>query len=248
VTAQEVRSARRGSEVSAIFFGAVAPIWLAALPPGAREPARHRASTSLTRVCALLLRLCREQQTSWQPISFPHFHATRTTTIEREKQFCQPFPTFKMPTQSITPSAPRNISPKIYDAVFDRSLNFRIELPFLDALEFISQIGQYNNFQAETVIDSLERVDRLIPRASYGPENPNNGQRNFKISIGREGSPVVYIDRHEFSLNENWLDEPTMKAICREMELCALADESDYTVHDLLGFGGRRIEFRFWWD
>jgi hypothetical protein len=153
-----------------------------------------------------------------------------------------------MPTQSITPPASHKIGQGIFDAVFDRSLNFRIELPYSEAIEFISQIGEYNNFRAGNVIDALQRVDRLIPRNSYQPGNPDNGQRNYRISVGRESSPVIYIERYEFSFNNNWLDEQTMKSICREMELCALADESDYTVDEISGFGGRRIKFRFWWD
>jgi hypothetical protein len=153
-----------------------------------------------------------------------------------------------MPTQTTTPPAPRKTGQDIFQAVFDQSLNFRIELPYAEALEFLSQIGKFNNFQSGTVLDSLEHVDRLIPRGSYGPGNPNNGQRNYRISVGREGSPVIYIERNEFSFNKNWLDEPTMKAICQEMELCAVADESDYDVEEHGWFSGRKIEFRFWWD
>lgn len=153
-----------------------------------------------------------------------------------------------MPTHTITTPAKRKIGQDVFNAVFPNSLDFRIQLPYSDAIEFIRLIGDYNNFEPGTVIDSLERVDRLIPRRSYGPGNPNNGQRDYHISIGREGSPVIYIERHEFSFTSNWLDEPTMKTICREMELCGLADESDYTVQELTGFSGRRIEFRFWWD
>ena len=153
-----------------------------------------------------------------------------------------------MPTQTITPPAERKIGQDIFHAVFGKSLDFRIELPYAEALDFIGQIGQYNNFQSGAVLDALERVDRLIPRGSYGPDNPNNGQRNYRISVGRESSPVIYIERHEFSFNKNWLDEQTMKAICGEMELCGLADESDFTVEKHDCFSGRRIQFRFWWD
>ncbi len=87
-----------------------------------------------------------------------------------------------------------------FDGVFDNSLNFRIELPWEAALEFIRYVGRYNGFQPHRVIAALERVDELIPRKDYGANNPNTGQRSFQISVGREGSPVVYLDRYEFAV------------------------------------------------
>jgi hypothetical protein len=154
-----------------------------------------------------------------------------------------------MPTQTITPSAAHQIPPTdaIFDAVFERSLNFRIELPFEQAQAFIGRIDQYNEFNAPRVLEALDRIDGLIPRKQYGPGNPNNGQRDYTISIGREGSPVIYLERLEF-FDKPELDNATMKAICREMELMASADESHYRIRDLSCGPGRKIEFRFWWD
>ena len=77
--------------------------------------------------------------------------------------------------------------------------------------------------------------------------NPNNGNRDYRISVGREGSPVIYLERLEFN-GKPKLDDATMKAVCREMELSARADEADYRVVPLVFGPGRKIEFRFWWD
>jgi len=187
---------------------------------------------------------------SWRFYFLLHYgHATRTTTTEREKQLYQLFPLSVMPTQTITPSVTHQISPAdaIFDAVFERSGNFRIELPFEQAQAFIRRIDQYNEFSAHQVLDALDRIDGLIPRKQYGPGNPNNGRRDYMISVGREGSPVIYLERLEY-FDKPRLDNATMKAICREMELIASADVSHYFIEDSSFRHGRKIKFRFWWD
>ena len=63
---------------------------------------------------------------------------------------------------TITPSAPSAISAaaEMFSAVFEQSLQFRIEMSYDLAVDFIRQIDQYNCFQASTVLDALENVDR----------------------------------------------------------------------------------------
>ena len=144
------------------------------------------------------------------------------------------------------PAPTTSVADEVFDAVFPRSLDFRIELQYEDLLGFIRRIGQYNDFEAGAVIDALEAIDRLIPRSFYGQDNPHNGQRSYRLSIGREGSPVIYLERLELSFSTP-LTEQTMQTICREMELCGRADEADYEIQPLL-HGGRLVRFRFWWD
>ena len=138
------------------------------------------------------------------------------------------------------------IADNIFGAVFGHSLDFRIELPYEVALRFIERIGLYNEFEAPTVLDALERVDRLIPRCAFGEGNPNNGNRDYKIEVGREGSPVIYLQRFEW-LTEFPLTEDQMKAACLEMQLNGKADEATYEVINC-DSQTRRITFRFWWD
>lgn len=145
-----------------------------------------------------------------------------------------------------TPAPVTSTASDIFDAVFPRSLDFRIELPYEDLLGFIRRIDQYNDFEAGAVIDALEAVDRLIPRSFYSQDNPHNGQRSYRLSIGREGSPVLYLERLELPFCTP-LAEQTIQSICREMELCGRADETDYEIEPL-SHGGRLVRFRFWWD
>jgi hypothetical protein len=134
----------------------------------------------------------------------------------------------------------------IFDAVFEHTLNFRIEMPHEDARQFIRRIDRYNDFEAETVLEALDRIDRLIPRKFYNEGNPNNGERSYTLTVGREGSPVIYLERYEWD-HDIPLSDETLSSVCREMALSALADEADYEVTRTIGTN-RKITFRFWWD
>lgn len=161
-----------------------------------------------------------------------------------------------MPTQIITPPAEHKLfythnpsaADEIFDAVFPRSHNFRIELPYDEAIGFVHRIDSYNEFEATAVIEALEHVDKFIPRTSYGPGNSNNGRRDYTISVGREGSPVIYLERFEFS-TKTQMSESEIKSICLEMETIGRADEAHYEVKQFSFCGpSRKITFRFWWD
>lgn len=151
-----------------------------------------------------------------------------------------------MPTHTITTGTnTQTLADAIFDAVFEKSHHFRIDMEFDDICQFIRRIGGYNEFEAATVLEALERVDQLIPKKFYNAGNPNNGERSYTLSIGREGSPILHLTRYEWGVNSP-LDDETMKAVCREMELIGKADQSDFEVFDL--GAGRKVTFRFWWD
>lgn len=157
-----------------------------------------------------------------------------------------------MSTHVITPPAlsANPVADRIFDAVFDHSSEFRIRLDFDSAVSFIRRIGEWNEFQPEVVIEELENIDRRIPRTYYGPGNPNNGQRTYTLSVGRENSPVIVLERYEFDHGAaSRLSDGDIRAICDTMEYIARADEAHADVHELpAGFGGRKVTFRFWWD
>ena len=75
---------------------------------------------------------------------------------------------------------------EMFEAVFERSLHFLIEISFERAWQFLRRIVRYNEFHAADVLDALERVDALIPKTYYGEGNPNNGARSYTINVGRE--------------------------------------------------------------
>ncbi len=102
-----------------------------------------------------------------------------------------------MPTQVTTTPAPYQIPPAdaIFDAVFERSLDFHIELPYDTAIGFLRRIDKYNDFEAGRVTEALEHIDQLIQRINGAPGHPTSGNRDYNISVGREASPVIYLER-----------------------------------------------------
>ena len=152
-----------------------------------------------------------------------------------------------MPSQSITTGKNTQIGDAIFDGVFENSLDFRIEMDYDVGRQFIRRIDQYNAFFSANVLAALDAIDELIPRMRFGEGNPNNGRRDFKISLGREGSPVLYIERIEWGDTER-LSDDRIRLICREMQSVAAADEADSSIEPLPLSGGRKVTFRFWWD
>ncbi len=140
----------------------------------------------------------------------------------------------------------------IFDAVWENTFGLRITLEWDIALAFIERIGEYNDFDSKKVLQALQYIDEIIPRMKYGDGNPNNGLRDFKISVGREYSPVIYIERFELYRSDfpkNPLTGEMVKRICGIMTDVALADESDCEIIDNQDLGmGKSFEFRFWWD
>lgn len=145
----------------------------------------------------------------------------------------------------------------IFDAVWKNALSHTIELEWEEARQYIKRIEQYNEFEWEKVHHALDLIDAAMPRMEYpkmadGSENPNSGRRNFSIKVGRERSPVIYIELYELPAYGNPTTPLTMdkvdyiKSIMREV---AVADEADCEIQDMRAHGmGIRYEFRFWWD
>lgn len=145
----------------------------------------------------------------------------------------------------------------MFDAVWKRSGHHRLELDWDIARAFIERIAAYNDFDAKNVLHALDLVDQIIPRMHYdalvdGQVNPNNGRRAFRISVGREGSPVIYIDLyelHRFDSPKYPMTPEMVEKIKTIMTSVGVADESDCTVEDLTAHNmGKSYEFRFWWD
>lgn len=103
-----------------------------------------------------------------------------------------------------------------------RNLNFRVGFYTFFGIsdpvcEAIRAIGPYNNFEPENAVAALQRAEEAI---------------GSKISVGREGSPCLYIE-----VDYPDKDDARKNAIMAAMRE-AKADEVD--------FEGREV--RAWWD
>jgi len=75
---------------------------------------------------------------------------------------------------------------------FIRCLEWRAECRNLEDLkECIKIIDSYNDFEAESICEALDKYASL--KRFYNEDNPNNKEDFFTFEIGREGSPVIYI-------------------------------------------------------
>lgn len=88
-----------------------------------------------------------------------------------------------------------------------RNLNYRIECDSLDDFKgCLAIIDQYNEFNALTIIDALKVLEKY----------------NLKYTIGREGSPVIYISASSISNDLKYFHEDM-----QHFNVLALADEFD---------------------
>jgi hypothetical protein len=124
-----------------------------------------------------------------------------------------------------------------------RHLNARVGLFTKDNIRrALSTIGQYNRFDGDRVADVLfEELDGLI-----------DWERRGCVSVGREGSPVVYIGTHLKTLDTDF--ETIIQAAFRVGKRTG-ADEvsAEYQQHDWDGDGEISMpeqphEVRLWWD
>lgn len=145
----------------------------------------------------------------------------------------------------------------IFDAVWPNALSHRIELEWDEARQFIRRIDQYNDFDQAKVLHALDLIDAAMPRMEYGnmadgSPNPNNNKRNFSIEVGRERSPVIYLELYELHSYGNPttpLTPEKIEYIKSVMHEVAVADEYDCEIEDFRKHGmGIRYTFRFWWD
>lgn len=133
----------------------------------------------------------------------------------------------------------------LYEAMYDRFQNFRVQLPWDAALEFIRRIDRHNAFETSVVIEMLECIDRMIPRTAPTATHPR-GQRTFRLYVGREPSPVIYLERFEYQRAQR-LSLETIQYIAYQTGAWGRADHSTYKIEDFACSRARRIEFRFFW-
>ena len=147
--------------------------------------------------------------------------------------------------------------------VFESTLHLKFEIKTASKVElekavqpYLETIGDYNEFNPERVMAMLKEFDKIAPTKHYseGATNPNEGSRVWDVSIGREGSCVLYIHWYDFGWNN--YDKGNMVEAVRHLKRIAIdeakADECDYE-DETLGAGisnavAHKHSVRIWWD
>ena len=137
---------------------------------------------------------------------------------------------------------------------FEDSLNFVVTLKFEQFKKYVQQIGNYNDFTPERAIEVIEKVSEMLPPIYYNEGNPNNGQLQFEISIGREGSPVIYLSFNDYlGYMRNILEtEGYRDMLERKVAEVSNADEIQFLDPERFDYGtglpARKYVMRIWWD
>jgi hypothetical protein len=102
---------------------------------------------------------------------------------------------------------------------------------FAEALESIQSVDSCNNFSGKTVARALTTV---LPLA-------------YKVSFGREGSPVLYIELDLSKLQDN----PEALALARDSSIASIKKAFARTQYDEFHTAQSfwdTTTIRFWWD
>lgn len=129
-------------------------------------------------------------------------------------------------------------------ALDEESLDYRVKLRPAQALEFVTNCGDYNEATEERLEKLVKKIDGIVPCMKFGGENPNNGHAFHTYDLGREGSRVMYVQiiktyRKDLK-GEQW---DALAALLVGAAKQAQADEASIVADD-----ETEIKFRFWWD
>ncbi len=132
-----------------------------------------------------------------------------------------------------------NASTLFFIGAIENSLKIKIEMKWDQAQEVLEHIDGYNSFTGQLAKDILQAADKTLPK------HPDRRDRTFDVSLGREGSMVMYVTRRFFTESDVTPDED-INTLTRYAKDHGLADEAHYEIK---GYGPYFEEtFRFWWD
>lgn len=150
---------------------------------------------------------------------------------------------------------------QFYKKMFKLSLNHKMQFNpdwyEKEIKEYITVIDTYNAFNSKKVLDMLEKIDSIIPRRYYNENNPNNGNRLYTIEIGREYSPVIYINIETKTLGKNNFNPELLPIITEEIENTAKKALADEISHEMINsddqntpenYSWSELKFRIWYD
>lgn len=138
-----------------------------------------------------------------------------------------------------------------------RSLKYQCECNgYADFINCINTIESYNEFDSTDINNAAATFLNMYQ--FYGEKNPNNGNSLFKFTIGREGSPVFYIDYNEYFATKiitkrdgamvSWADYNS-EDFKLSMGLFASSVKADeFSIEETEHFGKKYYQARFWFD
>ena len=135
-----------------------------------------------------------------------------------------------------------------------RNLYFRVECEDLEDLkECVKIIKAYNDFDCNKINEALDKFANF--KRFYNPGNRNNGKDVLTFSIGREGSPVMYITWMKFGQETEFydsdeLDEGSVEVLTEKFFKESMENLREWTRADEcdIDLEGALKACRLWWD
>lgn len=134
--------------------------------------------------------------------------------------------------------------------IFNYSLHFNIDLTLNHekagglneqrAIKIVNKIGQYNEFNPRKFNRIITYLNTYF-LANYGAGNCNNHKKDYTLFLGREGSPVIYIEAYFKSKDEITATIDELSELVRPDEI---STERQFEVWD----GKQFARLRLWWD
>jgi len=122
------------------------------------------------------------------------------------------------------------------------SINFQVKFTPEEMPTYLKQEKHYNEYDGAKVREMIQKIDALTPTKYYNPGNPNNGKPHHVYNIGREGSPVIYLEIRKIYMPNNF-DYDTYT-----MDLKRLAYEAEADEAGIITNNDHEFIARFWWD
>ena len=122
------------------------------------------------------------------------------------------------------------------------STDFRIALSPDEAVDWASQVGEYNNMPTGAMKQLVDRINIVVPRMQYDEGNPNNGKTFHTIHVGNSGSRFVEVRFYKGYTDRLDCDLVSLSTMLRNIgdDLQADANETTQT--------NRYFTHRYWWD
>jgi hypothetical protein len=136
--------------------------------------------------------------------------------------------------------------PTLYEVLrrLEGLTEWRVTLTPAEAETWAAKVEGYNEHTGADILALVKTINTLMPRMQFGPGNPNNGAPAHRISVGNEGSRVMYVAIGK-GYRPQWTgtEWTTLARLFEEARRAAHADEAWVVTDDEEDW-----EYRFWWD
>ena len=132
---------------------------------------------------------------------------------------------------------------KIRQAQKELSFGGSLRLSYYQILGYVSQIGNWNDFDIYKVIPLIDRIQKEVPKMDYGVNNPNTGNDLHQW----ETVGGAYINVCFDSINEKDKERVVRYFNDHDFKFSSRASSARIEVNNLPN-NRYEVKYIFWWD